>query len=192
MTDSYRKSWDKHGASPKALQWNSYKSMAVRYKELVASLPVDGHTVLDAGCGMGDLLPFLYAKSDNFDYTGMDITPEFIDIAKKRYDGHKFVTGNVFGAELDEKFDIVICCGALNAFSDNWLAERSEKIDKLFELCNVALAFNMAGSFAPKESTKKITYADAGEILKFCLTLTPKVVIKSNYSSIDFTVTLYR
>ena len=72
ITEDYEKSLRAYGESPKALLWWDYRSMAIRFRELVRDVPLDGKSVLDAGCGMGDLLPYLYAKSPDFRYLGVD------------------------------------------------------------------------------------------------------------------------
>jgi hypothetical protein len=54
------------------------------------------------------------------------------------------------------------------------------------------LAFNMAGSFNPLPADSLIAYADARVILDYCLTMTDKVDLKSDYLPHDFTVIMYR
>src|SRR5206468_1241171 len=104
----YRDAFARYGESPKSLHWWDYPSMATRFRQLVLDLDIEGKTVLDAGCGMGDLLPFLYMKADNFRYLGVDVNPEFIEIARKRYEGHRFEVGDPFFGKVGRKFDVVI------------------------------------------------------------------------------------
>ncbi len=191
----YNKSFEQHGQSPKALQWASYRSAAVRYKQLVADIQFEGKTILDAGCGMGDIVPYIHAKTDNFDYTGVDPTKVFIDTASKRYEGHRFIVADPFIDTLDgAPFDIVLCSGELNANSGDWLAERKRMISQLFDLSEEALAFNMAGSFdtVSADSASTVAYADASDILEFCKTLTSKLIVRSNYHRRDFTIVLFK
>ena len=66
--------------------------------------------VLDVGCGYGriiDLLP------KDIDYTGIDISPDFIAEARKRYPNHKFILGDIRKIDFEDKFDwaIVISMG---------------------------------------------------------------------------------
>lgn len=188
----YDKAYKRYGESPKSLHWVSYASQAIRFKYLVAELDIEHKSILDAGCGMGDLLPFLYAKADRFRYLGVDISQNFVEVAKKRYSGHSFIVGDVFSDSFTGSYDTVISSGVMNQNIPNWLAMRKHMIKKLFGLSSNTLAFNMAGSLKPIPPDSKIAYANAGEILEFCKTLTPKVSLRSDYSSYDFTVVMQR
>lgn len=191
ITD-YNKGFNDHGESPKALQWTSYKSAAIRYRQLVNDLELGNKSILDAGCGMGDLLPYIYAKTANFQYLGVDVTPEFIDIAKKRYHGHEFQVADPFSDEFTERFDVVVSSGVLNANKPSWLEERKQRIQKLYVIADEVLAFNMAGGLAPLPEGKKVAYARALDILNFCISLTPKIIFKSHYHRKDFTIVMFK
>jgi len=191
ITD-YHKKFNEHGESPKALQWQNYKSSAERYRELVADLDIRGKSVLDAGCGMGDILPYIYANAPDFEYLGVDIIEDFIEIARKRYLGHEFRVLDALKEEFGQKFDIVLSCGILNSNIDNWLEERQQRIQKLYSLANEAFAFNMAGSFQPKPGGKRVAEADTKEIINFCAGLTSKVILKTHYHPKDFTIVMFK
>lgn len=188
----YKKTFQSYGESPKALQWLDYRSAAIRYRQLLSELDIENRSILDVGCGMGDLLPFIYSRCDKFEYLGVDVVPEFIDVAKKRYEGHQFRLLNPFIDQMDSTFDIVVLCGALNSNKTDWLNKRKEKIVKLFELTNEALTFNMAGALLRIEPDQRVAYADTKEILEFCSNLTPKIIIKTHYHPKDFTVVMFK
>jgi SAM-dependent methyltransferase len=141
---------------------------------------------------MGDLLPFLYAKGKNFKYLGIDITPEFIEIARKRFEGHDFEVGDPFAENLGEKFDIVVSSGVMNANPDDWLNKRKAMITQLFSHSRKVLAFNMAGGLAEPSEVANIGYANSQEIFDFCTTLTKKIILRNHYHSKDFTIVMFR
>jgi SAM-dependent methyltransferase len=188
----YQKAFDLYGESPKSLHWVDYPSQARRFKPLVADLDLEGKSILDAGCGLGDLVPYLYAKADRFQYLGMDINEGFIAIARKRYGGLKFKVGDPFGRRLLHGFEVVISSGVMNQNVPNWLEERKKMIRGLWTNTREVLAFNMAGSFNPLPADSLIAYADARVILDHCLTMTDKVDLKSDYLPHDFTVIMYK
>lgn len=188
----YQQGLDDYGESPLALHWTDYRSMAIRFKYLVDELDIEGKSVLDAGCGMGDLLPYLYSKADNFDYLGVDINPGFIEIAKKRYEGHRFEVGNPFNGKFGRQFDVVVTSGVMNINVKNWQKHRKTMIKNLLGLSRQALAFNMAGGFQPLPHNSLIAYANAQEILDFCRQLSPKVNLRTGYLQDDFTITMFK
>jgi SAM-dependent methyltransferase len=188
----YQRGLDEYGESPLALHWVDYRSMAIRFKNLVRDIEVQGRSVLDAGCGMGDLLPYLYARADNFDYLGVDINPGFIDIAKKRYEGHRFETGNPFSGQFKGRFDLVFSSGVMNINVKDWQTHRQTMIKTLFKLCRETLIFNMAGGYNPWPSDPLIAYASANEILEFCQSLTKDVELRADYLPSDFTIVMHK
>jgi SAM-dependent methyltransferase len=181
-----------YGESPKSLHWTNYREMAMRFRQLVADLDLEGRSILDAGCGMGDVLPYIYAKTSNFKYLGVDINEGFIDIAKKRYEPNNFKVLDPFNDKITGQFDVVISSGVMNVNIPNWLKKRQDMIKRLYKLADEAVVFNMAGSFKKIPNDSKIAYANIHDILDFCLKLTPKLVLRSHYSSIDFTIVLFK
>ncbi|MBX4201478.1 methyltransferase domain-containing protein [Candidatus Saccharibacteria bacterium] len=180
-----------YGPGPKALLWWDYRSMAIRFRELVMDVPIEGKTILDAGCGMGDLLPFLYAKSTDFDYLGVDRSKDFIEIAKKRYEGHRFKVGDPFNNRIG-MFDVVLSSGVMNGNADGWLKKRKIMISDLFDQTGEVLAFNMAGGLKPIRHDSLIAYADAQEIFDYCKTLSSRVVLRAHYLQKDFAIVMYK
>lgn len=191
LKEDYDWSLEQFGPGPKALLWWDYRSMAIRFRELVRDLPVEGKYILDAGCGLGDLLPFLYAKTPDFRYLGVDKNQAFIDIAKKRYEGHEFRVGDPFNKRL-AMFDVVISSGVMNGNVPDWLAKRKKMISNLFDQTGEALAFNMAGGLKPIPRDSLIAYADAQEIFDYCKTLTEKVILRTDYLAKDFTIVMFK
>lgn len=73
-----------------------------------------GVKVLDVACGTGVLIPDYLARNVAF-VTAIDISPEMIAIAKRKFtqDNVYFICGDVEVAKLDSDYD---CCMVYNAF----------------------------------------------------------------------------
>ena len=56
------------------------------------------------------------------------------------------------------------------------------------------VAFNMSGSHPQPENKKgfRVYYADSLGILKFCLTLTKKAILRQQYHRRDFTIVMFK
>ncbi len=80
--------------------------------------PVAGEKVLDIGCGPADVLNHL----PKCDYTGFDISPEYIASAQKRFAGRgRFYCSDVGLASVEKEhgtFDLVIATGVLHHLDD--------------------------------------------------------------------------
>ena len=192
---AYQKSFRKHGVSPKSLQWHSYKSIELRFKQIISNLNFNNKSILDIGCGFGFLIPCIEKQAKNFNYLGVDIVPEFIKEARRLYPNQDFKICDYFTNPLKEKFDIIIVSGVLNNnLGKKSLKNRFEFIEKTFEKCKKTLAFNMAGACPqPKNSnSSKVYYANSLEVLNFCFSLTKKLIFTHKYRPRDFTLILFK
>ncbi len=77
-----------------------------------------GLRVLDAACGTGLLRGHLRDMAEHL--VGVDLSPELIDIARKKKIYHELVCGDLVQAmeERADRFDLVTCCGALYFLAD--------------------------------------------------------------------------
>lgn len=202
----YQEKYSEQKGSIKSLKWNSYASAATRYNQLISDLDFHKKTILDIGCGFGDIIPVIFSKTSAglyandqkeniFEYVGVDMVAEFIGEAKKRYPEFSFSWRDYFSNPMKKKFDIILCCGALNSNYEKVRSYRERAIKTMFENCNIATAFNMAGSVARSNvisKDAKIFYANPSEILTFCARLTEKIIFKKHYHKNEFTIVMFK
>ncbi|MBL7036240.1 class I SAM-dependent methyltransferase [Candidatus Microgenomates bacterium] len=196
----YKKNLKKHGVGPKALLWKSKGAAHQRFREFWKEIDFTDKKVLDIGCGFGEMGKFLLKRYKGVDYSGIDIVPEFIKEAKIQVPGGKFEVIDFLNEKIDGSYDVVIASGVLNSNSegnkingDN-MNYRKNAITKMFELTTKTLAFNMLGAHPqPKnDPTSNIWYADSLEIVKHCMSLTRRVVLRANYHPRDFTIIMQK
>ncbi|HEY1050365.1 MAG TPA: class I SAM-dependent methyltransferase [Prosthecobacter sp.] len=70
-----------------ALGWRTEESQTRRFEVLAEIADRNDHTVLDVGCGHGDLRAHLGGKFPSVHYTGLDHQAALLDVALKRYGG---------------------------------------------------------------------------------------------------------
>lgn len=118
----------------------------------ITEIPLDNCSILDIGCGTGDLLYFL---PDSVKYTGIDIYKPALRIAKEKYPRANFRYGNILNIKLS-KFDYVFCSGALSAnIGDNYFF-LEKVVKKMYKICKYGLAFNILTD--EKSKTKEDDY----------------------------------
>ncbi|MDR1893412.1 MAG: class I SAM-dependent methyltransferase [Spirochaetales bacterium] len=78
------------------LDWESPEAQRLRFKALAGGVPLSGLSLLDVGCGCGDLFGFLKEEGIETDYTGVDILPGMVDKARALYPGGRFYCADVF------------------------------------------------------------------------------------------------
>jgi len=85
---------------------------------LLAGKIHEGDSLLDVGCGAGHYLRSLLDRIEvSFNYTGVDVTSQFIDAAERAWGGDsraQFQVGDIFDLPFpDKEFDIVMCNNVL-------------------------------------------------------------------------------
>ena len=190
----YQKKFKKYGVDPRSLQWISKKWADLRYREITKDIEFEGKTILDVGCGFSDIIGFIKKKAKNFEYTGVDLVPEFIKVCKKKYPSYKFLINDYFETPIEIKFDIVITSGTLNANIKNPYKYRTEAIKVMWEHSKEIVAFNMAGGYPQPENKKgnRVYYANLDKIVDFCKSLTTNINVRKDYSPNDFTVIMFK
>ena len=74
-----------------------------------------GKDVLDVACGTGVLFPDYLARNVN-SLTAIDISPEMVKIARKKFPEVTVLCGDVESAEFDRKFDCIVIYNAFPHF----------------------------------------------------------------------------
>jgi SAM-dependent methyltransferase len=190
----YQKNFKKYGVDAKSLAWGSRGAAHQRFRAIWKEIDFDNRSVLDVGCGFGEMAKFLHKRYQSVKYTGVDIVPEFTAQAKVNHPYFNFETRDYFSDPIDERFDVVMASGTLNSNLDEGNMEfRRQAIKVMFEHAKKVCVFNMLGGHPQPETpeSSNIWYADSLEILKYCMSLTRRVVLRANYHPRDFTIFMY-
>ncbi len=107
----YRDSYEERGDDYGALRWSSRRVQQVRFEVLARLGELHGASVLDLGCGLGDLCGYLAEQGIEADITGYDIVPEMVDACRQRYPEARFECRNILLAPPRRRFDFVLASG---------------------------------------------------------------------------------
>ncbi|QJD96196.1 class I SAM-dependent methyltransferase [Mucilaginibacter robiniae] len=176
-----------HGARHvKALGWRNAYSQLIRFQAMFSMIDLGSGSVLDAGCGHGDLRKYLYDLYPQNTYYGIEQIPELLDVAVERYasypDTH-FYLGDFTTAD-SPVCDYVLASGSLS-YQNSDPDFIFKVIKKLYACCRQGLGFNLLSRVAQQGCL--VAY-DMKEIMDYCLKLSEKVLVKTDYSEEDFTM----
>jgi len=106
-------------AIPAAYQlWWSFVGGATVAKVLVNDYvqPVTGARILEIGCGPGTILSYLPPS----DYLGFDLSPKYIELARRRFPKARFVCERVSQISLagEQSFDVVLALAIIHHLDD--------------------------------------------------------------------------
>ena len=182
LTDLYRSSLARHGATARGMRWSSEASQQERFRLIHAIGAWQRRSVADVGSGCGDFLGFLRAAGwRGRRYRGFDIVPEMVEAARRKHPGGRFEVRDAVGDGLDGTYDYVVASGTFNLLVAGHEAFFRRAVATLYEACRVGVAFNVlepvpgvderiANAFG--ETYFSVTRA---ELLRICHAVCPRV-----------------
>lgn len=189
---------DEYGDSVEACQWGSPYAQQFRFLQLIQIDNLNGKSILDVGCGRGDLYGFMKSRGVECQYTGIDLVPGLIELASAKYPEAEFLNLDLTCEPLDRKFDLVMMSGLFS----NDLGEPRESAEAYmqtllkaaWEKCSRAMAFNFMSSYLTI-SDPELVFFDPERVLGFCIReLSRKVALLHYYEPDrgDVAVYVYR
>jgi SAM-dependent methyltransferase len=190
----YRDHVRRFGYGFKALGYGRRASQEKRFHAALALGSLHRRTLLDMGCGFGDLLAFLNARGVHPRYTGVDICPPMIERCKRRFgeSNARFFIGDALDWESDdEPFDYVVASGIFGYAAKGTRERLRATLERLFCLAGIGLAVNFLSGCAPRRSPGRL-YVYPWDILQLALGMTPAVRLDHTYLPNDFTLCMYK
>lgn len=179
----------RHGRGHMVCDWACADSQHARFRVLLDNVDLRGKSLLDVGCGLGDLVPVLEASGVKVDYTGVDILEKMVQAARQHHPGARFLCADLFHDEVfpPESFDVVFCSGAFNLNLGNNAEFRRQALPRLLRLARQALVFNLLHERSPYRDDD-YAYSNPEEVRLILEPLGCRVQILDDYLPNDFTV----
>lgn len=171
------------------LDWANAKSQEARFAVLVGNVELSGKTLLDLGCGLGDLWAYLNRRRIDVEYTGVDILAEMVAAAAIRNRGARFLCGDVFGSPPFDpgRFDVVFCSGALNLNLGNNMEFLPRAMDGMLQIARETVVFNLLHARAAFRDDRYFSH-EPGDVLKAIASKPCSAEVLDDYLPNDFTV----
>lgn len=181
---------DEYGSGPRAVGWNDKRSQEARFGALCTVGDLDGASLLDVGCGFGDLYGYLVDHYQGVDYTGIDINPRYIEQARQIYPDAKFATVD-FAEYEGGMFDYVVASGAFAVKIPDYKEVYFAQIEKMFAMARKGIAFTMLDQRHHPNDEVYAAYA-IEEVRALCELFADTVIVRQDYLPHDFVVIVKR
>jgi len=182
-----------YGFSAATVGWKSYEQQRLRFDVLTLALDLKNKSILDIGCGLGDLANYLEASKINFkEYSGIDVSDNMLMMAKQNVLPQLpvfFFNMNILKDPISTEYDFAIMSGLLNLKQSDLppLVLLDIFLSKTRAIVKQGLAFNLL--------TDKVDYIQPHHVHfnpKEVRSVTEKyfnqVSIHENYGLYEFTV----
>jgi ubiquinone/menaquinone biosynthesis C-methylase UbiE len=180
----------KYGHSPQALGWGFQKGkQSLRFQILCEIGSLSNSSILDVGCGFGDLYGYLKHKKIPVKYSGIDLNKKMIEIGKIIYPQTKFETRDILMHKITKKYDWVFASG-ITTFGFNYNLVK-KMLTEMLRISKKGVAINFVGGVLDYKQ-KGIFYAEPEKIYKITRVLSNRVSIRHDYGPYEFTLYLYK
>lgn len=168
-----------------AVHWSSPVTQKLRFEVFENVDNLNGKSILDVGCGVGDFYGFLISGNYKLEYLGIDILPEMIQEARLKYPNGNFEAKQI--DEVEGSFDYIFASGLLSYKVEDYYAKYMKLIETMFNKSRLGIAFNMLKKGEHMEDETFAVY-DPKQIIEEMRKLSPKVSLIEDYLAYDFTV----
>ncbi len=177
---------EQFGDSPLTLGWTKGKHI-LRYHILLNHWRFNGDTLLDFGCGFGDMYDYIQVLGLNLVYHGYDINPDLIAMGKQKYPDIHLYAKDILSLAVPEVFDYAVSSGVHNLkLEDNW--GFIEKTFRFFACyCRKGFAVNFISNKVDIVDGH-LYHADPAKILDLAYSYSKKVVLRNDYMPFEFTI----
>jgi SAM-dependent methyltransferase len=183
------------------LDWGSAATQCARFQVLadllrdtpaLAGLP-RGPRLLDAGCGLADLRPFLESRGQRVRYVGADLTPAILKEARRRQPDADLVLTDLFAAPpfFPETFDVVFASGIFNLNLGNNDAFVQRAVPALARLAAGCVVANFLHAGAPVKHAH-CHYYEPVPLMAALAGAGRRIDCREGYLDHDFTLVVWR
>lgn len=170
--------------------WFSKETQEKRFEILLQFTHWEGQTLLDVGCGLGDLYHYIKVHTFPIHYTGIDQTPLHTHYAKMAYPGGTFLTKHILN--WTQQVDVCLASGLFNLRDHNnneWI-QFENILRKMIAVSKQGVAFNLLN---PQEiHTNDLVSYNKEKVMALCQSLSKKVIEAPPYLANDYTLFLYK
>ncbi len=194
LVEQYRRSFALHGDTPAGVQWPRGRQ-ALRFRALTQHIADDGFSLLDFGCGLAHLKPYLDQRFTGYEYRGVDLVPEFVAAVSAKFPDVLVRRIESF-LDVVEPVDHVVISGTFNIVEggdrDAYLKKVEDTLLHLFGLAKVSLSVNLMTDRVDFMQPHAL-HVNPGEMMTFVQDrMSPRMTSNSSYMPYEFTMVVLK
>ena len=199
IMEHYESCFAREGDSHKGVDWPNLYDANLRYK-IMSDLFMGRENIelLDVGCGLGHYLDYLNTHniSQDIQYTGLDISPIFIQHCRKKYPDSKFIQHDLLVSPLPFHTDFAVMNGVFtikNAITQQAMFSfLKEMLHSIYSSCRVGMAFNLMSKNVDWERDD-LFHVSIDELTAFLSReISRHFLIRHDYGLYEYTVYVYK
>lgn len=150
-------------------------------------------SILDIGCGYGDLYGYLRSIGWNGRYTGIDVNRDLIEEGRRKYPDADLRVLDIQQQGPSEQFDWCVACGVLTARTEaiDYLAHLQDILDRMWRVSRKGLMFNLLSPLAdyvhPFHARPPFD-----KVLKAVTRITSRFTLRHDYMPYDYAIYMYK
>lgn len=184
-----------HGYSPESLGWGKNGRQEVRFGVLAAqALAAPESSVLDVGCGFADLHDFLVERGWRGRYTGIDIVPGLLEVARERHPDLDLRAVDITGPEpLADRYDFAVASGIFNArLPSGGNSEQIEgALERMLECARVTVAVDFMSTHVDFQKPGA-WHTDPAWALRTAVRLSRRIALRHDYMPYEFALFIHK
>lgn len=189
----YNRRLVEHGNNMEALASGTDERRQLRYDILCGVGITAGSSVLDVGCGFGTLSKVMRSRGLDVKYTGCDINPNMIEIARSSYPLEKFLVADLQNDDLGRTFDFVVSTSSFNnpLVGLDQYDFVADLLQRAYNLSNVAIAFDFMSSYVDFRTEQAFHY-EPERLFSIAKKISKRVCLRHDYPLFEFCVYIFK
>lgn len=188
----YQERFNKYGVDSRSLGWSGgLEVQNSRFNSFLKTGIQRGDSVLDIGCGFGDLYAFLAEKSLAVDYHGIDICQEFLEVAKQKHPEVIFENRDV--SKIKGSYDFCVAIGIFNYYESKTehLKYISNTIETMWQLSKKAVFVDFLSPFVDYKAQNSF-HIEIADIFNLVNHFTQRFELDFSYKKYELSVRMYK
>lgn len=178
------------GYDPRTLGWTKGRHK-LRYEMLLGGWPSETRSVLDVGCGFGDMAGYCRESGRGaWRYTGVDIVPALIEEGRKRQPDADLRLRDMDAEGLPDGYDVIVASGVFS----HRLKDNIGFIERAFERFAASAKTGFAANFMSPVADIRydhLFYPDPGAIFDIARRHSKRICLRHDYMPFEYTVQVF-